>query len=114
MNLRNRAVAVVTAVTIGAGGILAMGATAEAAVRPAAAHVLSAHAYRVVGVRKGHELTVRAAANAKSRVVGHLAAGAATTGTGRSSRGYLEVRAGNGKTGWVPAKNLETIEVKRH
>ncbi|MCO5970536.1 hypothetical protein [Actinoallomurus soli] len=116
MNLRNRAVTVVAAVTIGAGGVLAMGATAEAAVRPVSAHAPSAKAsqtYRVVGVRKGRELAVQAAADPKSRIVGHLGAGATTTGTGRSSHGYLEVRLGGGRTGWVPGKNLQRIDVKR-
>lgn len=92
-----------------------MGATAEAAVRPAAAHApgVRTQSYRVVGAKDGHYLAVRASMSPSSRVVGHLAAGAATTGTGRSSHGFVEVRASNGRTGWVPVGNIEKIEPKR-
>ncbi|MEV5708454.1 SH3 domain-containing protein [Actinoallomurus sp. NPDC052274] len=117
MKLRNRVIAAVTAATIAGGGVLATGAAANAAVRPVsapAAHAPSAKTttYQVVGVRKGHELAVRASASSTGRTVGHLKAGATTTGTGRSSHGYIEVKASNGRTGWVPAKDLQQVQRK--
>ncbi|GAA4611595.1 hypothetical protein GCM10023195_49190 [Actinoallomurus liliacearum] len=117
MKLRNRVIAAVAAATIAGGGVLATGTAAGAAIRPVAApaaHVPSAKtiAYQVVGVRKGRELAVRASASSTARTVGHLKAGATTTGTGRSSHGYVEVKASNGRIGWVPVKNLRQVQKK--
>jgi uncharacterized protein YgiM (DUF1202 family) len=105
--------ATAAAAAFAAGGMLAMSGAANAAVgtshtspashRPAA----RTYSYKVVGIRKGHYLAVRSGADSHARIIGSLKGGATTTGTGKSSHGYLQVTAANGNTGWALASNLQ-------
>jgi uncharacterized protein YgiM (DUF1202 family) len=103
------------AATFAGGGMLALSGAADAAVAAPAAHSAShsatkTYSYKVVNVKKGHYLAVRASANSHSRIIGYLKADTVTTGTGQSSHGYLKVKASNGKTGWAPQSDLKKVK----
>lgn len=116
MSIRRRVMVSTAAATLAGCGILATAGMAGAATasRPAATHATYTYYYKVVGLRKGSTLAVRSSADNHARTIGTLKESAVTTGTGKSSHGYLQVDASNGKTGWASAKNLQETKKSRN
>ncbi|GAA2083658.1 SH3 domain-containing protein [Actinomadura alba] len=107
-----RAAAVLAASTV-AGGLLAAGSPSQAATRP----TLPAWScsYQVAQVPTGTALDVLSGPGIGNRAVGSLGStGRRIPGACRSTHGWRQVKAPNGRTGWVLAKNLRPVRSSHH